>query len=86
MTDMNAIPDSGPSGTAQEVFRGTCSLDQSIEGHPVEWGVPISEGTTVTIPCMRVGSQACMYSCTVRFGKDNTIEEVVGRSGSPDCL
>jgi hypothetical protein len=63
-----------------------CLIDRLGNELPVLWDVTGLEGETMEVRCSRAGVQTCAYSCTVKFGKENTIASIVDDSGSANCL
>jgi hypothetical protein len=43
-------------------------------------------GSVEDLVCDIAGTLGCQYSCTVKFGDNNEVEEVIEDSGSPVCL
>jgi hypothetical protein len=61
-------------------------LLQFIEGSQELGEIVFEEGVIETLVCDQAGRIACNYSCTIRFGKNNEIADIVDDSGTPACI
>jgi len=74
------------SNISRQEAVGMCLMKRLSSELPVLWDIRGTEGEIREIPCALVGGQVCGYSCTVEFGKENTIVKILDDSGTGNCI